>query len=53
MMSGMVALSLSGLGAGEMPTISTQKNVVIKSVVLVQVNLKSIQWRFLDFVQVA
>jgi len=42
MMSGMAALSLSGVGAGEMPTISTQKNVVMKSVVLVQVNLKSI-----------
>ena len=53
MMSGMAALSLSGVGAGEMPTISTQKNVVMKSVVLVQVNLKSIsiQWRILDFVQ--
>ena len=38
----MAALSLSGVGAGEMPTISTQKNVVMKSVVLVQVNLKSI-----------
>ena len=51
MMSGMAVLSLSGVVAEETLTISTQKNVVIKSVVLVQVNSKSIQWRILEFDQ--